>query len=522
MAKWSDRLPVEVLEQFPLGVVLLDLQGEVFYVNKGVSAIALKDPFELMGGGFYDHLFPGKDVNARIREKALSAAEVPFDDLDLTAERGPDHEKRSLHLCGGSIQGPDGPCLVLTVQDVTHRKAFEKVIESSFDNFIQVTNALDEAMKKIGEQNTILEDYKEKMTRELAIAKGVQKAIIPREFPRLPGFELYGVAIPTDELGGDYFDWFRVEEDRLGLLIADVSGHGVPSSLITTMVKSSFEYHTKRHPDPAEVLSEVNRDLTAIIADTGFYLTAFYGVLHLPTRELRVSVAGHDAAYCLSGGTLKRLGGEGEGTILGVFPEARFTSTSYILDVGSKVLACTDGIVEARAGSGEFYGAERLEAFLLRQAHTTAQETVEALVAETDAFFGTTVPNDDRTLLVFRLPEETRSEDLLIQAKQALVSKDFPGCLDLIDRLSAAGLRNAETCYLAGQALAFLDRPQEACDSLEEAVRLDTRFHRAWYYLGLVRHNQGDRAGARTAWIRVRELAPTYKDIQSLLSKSDR
>lgn len=522
MASWTPELLSDVLDQFPLGVVLATPRGEVFYANRMLAEISRHEVFELMGDGFYDLLFPTKEVNARIREKTLSAATEPFDDLDLTAERGAEREKRNLHLCGGKVEGPHGPCLVLTVQDVTHRKAFEKVIESSFDNFIQVTNALDEAMKKIGEQNAILEDYKEKMTRELAIAKGVQKAIIPREFPRLPGFDLFGMAIPTDELGGDYFDWFQVDEERLGLLIADVSGHGVPSSLITTMVKSSFEYHTKRHPDPATVLTEVNRDLTAIIADTGFYLTALYGVLHLPTREFLVALAGHDSAYCLSGGTLSRLGGDGDGTILGVFPEARYSSTSYTLEVGSKVLACTDGIVEARAASGEFFGNERLEAFLLTQAGKSARQTVESLVAETDAFFGTTVPNDDRTLLVFDLPETSTPAATLQQAKRAFLDKDFQTCYDLLTRVFDTQGKTADTCCLAGQALAFLDRPAEACDLLEESVRMNARFPKAWYYLGLVRHNQGDRAGARTAWIRVRELSPDYKDIQALLAKGER
>lgn len=522
MASWTPELLSEVLDQFPLGVALVTLEGDVFYANQGLAAIAQHESFELMGYGLYDLLFPGRDVNLRIREKTLSAAEISFDDLDLTAECGSQREKRSLHFCGGRVIGPQGPCLVLTVQDVTHRKAFEKVIESSFDNFIQVTNALDEAMKKIGEQNAILEEYKDKMTRELAIAKGVQKSIIPREFPHLPGFDLYGVAIPTDELGGDYFDWFQVDEDRLGLLIADVSGHGVPSSLITTMVKSSFEYHTKRHPDPASVLAEVNRDLTAIIADTGFYLTALYGVLHVSSREFRVALAGHDSAYCLSQGTLRRLGGDGDGTILGVFPEAKYSSTTYQLAVGSKVLACTDGIVEARSSSGEFYGSERLEAFLLTQGGRTSQQTVEALVAETDVFFGTTVPNDDRTLLVFDLPEVLAPGALLQSAKKAFLAKDFQTCWNLMTRVFEAEGKTADTCCLAGQALAFLDRSAEAADLLEEAVRISSRHHKAWYYLGLVRHNQGDRAGARTAWIRVRELAPDYKDIQALLAKGER
>jgi tetratricopeptide (TPR) repeat protein len=216
------------------------------------------------------------------------------------------------------------------------------------------------------------------------------------------------------------------------------------------------------------------------------------------------------------------LGGDGDGTILGVFPEAKYSSTAYLLDVGSKVLACTDGIVEARSSTGEFYGSERLEAFLLTQTGRSSRQTVEALVAQTDAFFGTTVPNDDRTLLVFDLPAVLPPGSLLQNAKKAFLQRDFQTSWDLLTKVFDTEGKTADTCCLGGQALAFLNRPAEACDLLEEAVRFSSRYHKAWYYLGLVRHNQGDRAGARTAWIRVRELAPDYKDIQALLSKGER
>ena len=245
-------------------------------------------------------------------------------------------------------------------------------------------------------------------------------------------------------------------------------------------------------------------------------------ILDLKTREFLVSVAGHDSALCLEDGVIRKLGGEGEGTILGVFPDARFTSTSYRLKAGAKVLAFTDGITEARAPSGEFFGAPRLEAFLANQMGTSARQTVEALVAVTDRFFDTSVPNDDRTLWVFDLPLPPGPDNLLLQAKRAFAGRDFQSSLDLVNRLSSSGERNAETCYLAGQSLVCLGRASEAGEYLEEAVRFNPRFTKAWYYLGLVRHNEGDRAGAKTAWIRVRELDAHYKDIQSLLAKGDR
>lgn len=524
MDSFSPARLTALFNNIPLGFVLYGKDKSVFFVNEFLAKMVGFGAGELSGAGFFSKVFPTKDGSDRIQEKALSAFDAPFDDLDmtLTVRTG---EKLSVHISGSSVKDGDEIFGVLVIQDVTNKKAFEKVFESSFDNFIQVTNALDSAMKKINEQNQILEEYKAKMTRELNIAKSVQKAISPKVFPRIPNFDMYGISVPSEELGGDYFDYFTLDSDNIGILIADVSGHGVPSSLITTMVKAYFEYYTKRFLNPDEVLQHVNRDMAAIIMDTGFYLTAYYAVLKLSTLELTVSTAGHDSAICVTKGKpeARRLGEGAEGTILGIFPDAEYKSVKYQLEPDSKIIIYTDGITEARSSSGEFYGPERLEAFLAKQLGRPSKESVDSLIREVDAFYEDNHPNDDRTLVIFDLYSAGSKPSLdsaaFKRGKKAMLAKDFQNALVEFEYLLNHGVETAEIYYFAGQASSLLYKYDQAVEYLTKAIARESDHYKAYYYLGIVQHNMKNFADARQSWEKVLELKDNYKDTRRLLEK---
>ena len=514
-----------LVDSVGMGIILLDLQGEILFVNGTLVRMSGYTQEELLGQGLFERIFKSKEAVARIKEKAMSALENPFDDLEMiiTAK---DETRVTCTFTGKGAQEEGVEYILLTIQDVTNKRAYEKVIESSFDNFIKITMERDEALRKVNEQNLILENYKSKMMRELNIAKSVQKAIIPKSFPKIPYFDMYGLAIPSEELGGDYFDYFLLEEDRLGILIADVSGHGVPSSLITTMVKAYFEYYTKRFWEPEKVLKHVNKDMAAIIMDTGFYLTAFYAVIDLKTRTLRASSAGHDSAIGVTKGRKDafKIGGEGaDGTILGIFPDAEYQAMSFQLEPDSKIIIYTDGITEARADTGEFYGVERLEKFLMSHVEKSSRETVEALIKDVDSFYGTNHPNDDRTLVVFDiLSEESRSFDekkSFALGKKLMREKDYSMALVEFETLVAQEPSHLEGWYLVGQCQSHLGKYTEAIASLNRSVEIDPLYFKSYYYLGLVYHNQRNFAEAKRAWEKVLELNGSYKDTSTLLEK---
>jgi PAS domain S-box-containing protein len=516
-----------IFSQSPRGILLFNSDLEVIQVNPSAEKITGYSAETLMGKGFFEHCFPEELFRNRMVEKAQAALTEPWDDLDI-AMTNATGDKISIHVAGSNYQ--DGPhsFIGLIIQDVTNKKAFEKVMENSFDNFIKVTRDLDAAMKTISEQKKILEDYKNKMVRELGIAKSVQKAIIPKTFPFRDNFEVYGVSMPSEELGGDYFDFFQLDDELIGILIADVSGHGVPSSLITTMVKAYFEYYTKRYWEPEKVLYNVNKDMAAIIMDTGFYLTAYYCVLDLNSLRLTVSTAGHDYGLCATQGSTEvlKLGEGAEGTILGIFPEAEYFSETVQLNKNSKVVLYTDGITEARADTGEFYGTDRLEDFMVRNVELGAQDAVENLVQEIDSFYGTSKPNDDRTLVIFNVLGEESAvfdpKETFKNGKRFLLEKNFRRALREFQKIISRDPSHSEAQYLAGQCSSFLTEYSSAERFLSEAIALDGRNYKAYYYLGIVYHNTKQFKKAKDSWEKVIQINGPYKDTQRLLEKLEK
>lgn len=530
METFSAQQLANLLSKSPLGHVIFDSQQQVVYVSDSCLTITGYNREDLLSDGFFQNFVKSPDYINRIKDKVKSTLTEFFDDLDVSLTRA-DGEKRSFHFGGFPWEDSGANYSCIMIQDVTDKKAYEKVIESSFDNFVDITLKLDEAMRTIQEQKAQLEEYQVKMRRELQIATGVQRAIIPKTFPKIPGFDMYGTSIPSEELGGDYFDYFLLDEENktVGILIADVSGHGVPSSLITTMVKAYFEYYTKRYKEPDLVLQHVNRDIAAIIMDTGFYLTAFYAVVDLENLKIKVASAGHDSAICSVQGESApyRLGGEGsDGTILGIFPDAEYQSLEYPLKRGSKIIIYTDGITEARADSGEFYGPERLEQFIASCHGLSSRETAEKLIATVDAFYGTNKPNDDRTFVVFDiLPEGASNFDVqqsLKQVKKAMIEKNFRLAFSESLALLEWAPKHAEGLYLAGQAASHLGDFKSAIKYLSAVTQIEADNYKAYYYLGLAYFNDKNFAEAQSAWERVLEIEPDYRDTKKLLEKLKR
>jgi len=522
---FSAQQLASLVKKNPMGHVIFNESNKALYVNEALLTITGLKSEDLLYEGFIQNFVKSPDHIKRLQDKLTSAFSESFDDLDMVLLRK-DGEKRSFHFFAfpWKEDGKDFVCLL--VQDVTDKKAFERVIESSFDNFVDITLKLDEAMRTIQEQKTQLEDYQSKMKRELQIATGVQRAIIPRIFPKIPGFDMYGTSLPSEELGGDYFDYFVLDDKKLGILIADVSGHGVPSSLITTMVKAYFEYYTKRFIEPQEVLQHVNHDIAGIIMDTGFYLTAYYAVLDLDKMEIRVASAGHDSAICSIKGEneVTRLGGEGaDGTILGIFQDAEYQAVTYPVKKGSKIIIYTDGITEARADSGEFFGAEKLEEFLQKSHGLSSRETGEKLIEAVDSFYGTNKPNDDRTFVVFDiLPDGEsafQSAESLRHGKKFFLEKNFRLAYSEFIHFLEYEPENIEVNYLAGQSASHLGDFRQAAEHLNNTVRLDPKHIKAYYYLGLAHYNNRNHSEAATAWQKVLEMTGGFKDTKKLLDK---
>jgi len=252
------------------------------------------------------------------------------------------------------------------------------------------------------EKARLTEEFIEKRRLEegLAIARRIQQTFLPARAPDLPGFDLWGVNVPSEEVGGDYFDFIEVAPGHLGVAIADVSGKGIPAALIMAAFRASLRAEIRNNYAIRTILSKVNRLLNESISSSQF-VTAVYGVLDAGNRRFTYSNAGHNPPLLRRANGSYRLLDTG-GLLLGPFRESTYSEKQITLESGDQLVLYTDGVTEAyRDGAGEF-GLERLQQVLEAGAGSSAREICESIADVVSAFRGTDRVPDDLTVLVVR------------------------------------------------------------------------------------------------------------------------
>ncbi len=236
---------------------------------------------------------------------------------------------------------------------------------------------------------------------ELETARRIQTSILPRQLPRLPGLSIAARFRPSSAVAGDLYDFLEPAPGQLGIVLADVSGHGVPAALIASMVKVAVTSRRDRAARPAELLHEVNQTLCGSF-EHGFVTAAY---LHLDTNAMTLVAAnaGHPHPLLRRATTRQLLELGGRGSVLGRFPDARFEERRHPLQPGDRLLLYTDGLVEARSPAGELFSEHRLRAFLTDHDAPTPEAFSDALLEELrrwTAASRTPAVGDDLTFLL--------------------------------------------------------------------------------------------------------------------------
>ena len=246
---------------------------------------------------------------------------------------------------------------------------------------------------------------KHAMDHDLQIAREIQKILLPSDPPDLPGFEISGLNLPARTLSGDYFDYLAIDDDHLGIAIADVSGKGVPASLIMAMCRSALRSLSRSEHSPSAVLKAVNRHLYPDMKEDMFISMA-YIVINRITGEAVLARAGHDAPlmYRENGTEVERLNPKGMAVGIdsgGVFD--RFcTDFPFRFGQGDLLLLYTDGLTEALDAAGDEFGVERLCQELQQSARDGAGETLRRLARSVQTFSAGRPQHDDITLIALR------------------------------------------------------------------------------------------------------------------------
>jgi sigma-B regulation protein RsbU (phosphoserine phosphatase) len=249
---------------------------------------------------------------------------------------------------------------------------------------------------------------RERMSREIEIARDVQQKLFPQRVPQVPGFDCAGFCRPAQGVGGDYYDFLSFPGQRLGIALGDVAGKGIPAALLMASLQASLRGQRLAGPaNLAQLMTNLNYLIYEASPDNR-YATFFYGELDTATRRLDFVNAGHNAPmiFRANGGTLERL--PASGTVVGLVDAGKFEQKSVQLDPGDLLLIYSDGVSEAMNTAEEEWGEQRM-ADAARAAHgTDAQGLIDALMVAADAFASGAVQHDDMTLVVVRVADAAR------------------------------------------------------------------------------------------------------------------
>ncbi len=237
--------------------------------------------------------------------------------------------------------------------------------------------------------------------KELEIARRIQSSTLPQGVPTLTGLEIAACYVPMSAVAGDFYDFLGLDEKRVGILVADVTGHGVPAALIASMLKAVFAGQVTHAHDPACILSSLNRSLCGRFEE--HFVTAAYLFVDLEKSLLRYSAAGHPPLMLASGagGEVREI--EENGLMLGISPEAAYSSVEIRVGPGDRCLLYTDGVFEAKNAAQEEFGMSRCKEFLETQRDIPAARFANALLDRIAGFCGhnsARAQEDDITLLV--------------------------------------------------------------------------------------------------------------------------
>jgi len=242
------------------------------------------------------------------------------------------------------------------------------------------------------------------LEKELAIAREIQLSFLPKSDPIIPGFDVAGTSRPHDQVGGDYYDFIRVSETRLGIAIADVAGKGIPAALLMAGFRMSLLAEIRNEFALRAVMRKVN-SLVYESTDRHKFVTAFYGLLDFRNRVFTFSNAGHNPPILLrADGTIVNL--VDGGVALGVLAEAHYEERPIAVRPGDVLVLYTDGVSEAHDHESDQFGTKRIEESIQRRAQQSARDILDGLVADVLAFTGEHGPDDDLTLVVLKAMAE--------------------------------------------------------------------------------------------------------------------
>ncbi len=287
------------------------------------------------------------------------------------------------------------------IRTAMNRGAFDFVTKPIDFQDLEVT--IDKTLNTVEEMRRAAREREELLSlqQELSVAARIQLSILPRIFPAFPDrkdFDIYAEIIPAREVGGDLYDFFEIDDDRIGIAIGDVSGKGVPAAIFMAVTRTLLRATALQKLSTAGCLEYVNKVLVTQ-SEASMFVTLFYAILNTKTGELEYTCAGHNPPYLFSPEGYRALDSVG-GPMVGALEGVKYEKQHLQMKPGEKLLLYTDGITEASAGEEDFFEETRLEQFLAEAGDMNPKQAVEGLIRRVQEFVGDAPQYDDLTVLV--------------------------------------------------------------------------------------------------------------------------
>ncbi len=327
------------------------------------------------------------------------------------------------------------------------------------DSFIYMRGALKKYIKELSE--TIAS--KERMESELNIAHEIQMSIVPRVFPAFSDrreFDIYAILAPAKEVGGDFYDFFLIDDEHLCFVIADVSDKGVPAALFMAMTKSLIKAIAGVTVDPGKILASANKQICQE-NEMGMFITIFCAVLNIKTGELSYSNAGHNPPLMIRADKEAEFLTGAKSSPIGIYEDKEFKQEKIVLNPRDSIYLYTDGVTEAFNDKNEQFSEERLKKEVMKRASESVEELVEATLDEVKSFAAGAGQSDDVTIMALKFFADTRRDLPNVKQGVAIILKNE---ISEIPRLKAACIAFGKKHQLIGSVI------DEACLVLEEAV----------------------------------------------------
>ena len=248
---------------------------------------------------------------------------------------------------------------------------------------------------------------KERISAELSVATNIQASMLPSifpPFPERPELDIYATMTPAKEVGGDFYDFFLVDDDRLAIVMADVSGKGVPAALFMVIAKTLLKNVAQTGLSPKDVLETVNNQL-CVGNEAGMFVTVWLGILEISSGKLTCSNAGHEYP------TIKRCGGDYElikdkhGFVLAGMEGSHYREYEVLMAPGDRLFLYTDGVAEATNANNEFYGTEKMLKVLNNNKNISCEELLYKIKEDIDSFVKEAPQFDDITMLSLEIKD---------------------------------------------------------------------------------------------------------------------